>query len=48
MLKAKYKMHRFVNLLFYGIVWVSGYLVGIGLKGGDFFEKIKDFFASNF
>lgn len=44
MLKVKYKMHKFVNLLFYVIVWVSGYLVGFGMKGGNIIEKIKILF----
>ena len=46
MLKTKYKIHKFINLLFYGIFWFSGFLVGIGFKGGDFFEKIKTFIDS--
>lgn len=43
MLKVKYKMHKLVNILFYGIFWVSGFLVGYGFKGGNIFEKIKIF-----
>lgn len=46
MFKVKYKMHKFVNLLFYFIFWVSGFLVGYGLKGGNLFEKIKVFINS--
>lgn len=46
MLKAKYKMHRFINLLYYGIFWVSGFIVGVGFKGGDFFEKIKIYLST--
>lgn len=48
MLKAKYKMHRFVNILFYGIVWLSGYLVGFGMKGVGFFENFKKIFINWF
>lgn len=44
MFKAKYQLHRLVNILFYGIFWVSGLLVGLGLKGSVIFEKIKLFF----
>ena len=46
MFKIKYKMHRLVNILFYGIFWVSGFLVGYGYKGGNLFEKIKIFINS--
>lgn len=44
MLRAKYKMHRLVNLIFYGIMWVSGFLVGYGFKGGNIIEKFKQIF----
>lgn len=47
MLKVKYKMHKVVNLLFYFIFWLSGFLVGYGLKGGNIIEKIKIFIDSN-
>lgn len=43
MLQTKYKMHRLVNIIFYGIIWFSGYLVGYGMKGGGIFEKVKTF-----
>lgn len=39
MLKAKYKMHRLVNIVFYFIVFAIGFLLG----GGNF-EKIFDMF----
>lgn len=48
MFKAKYQMHRLVNILFYGIMWFSGFLVGLGLKGGVHIETIKDYFTSIF
>lgn len=48
MLKAKYKMHKLVNIIFYGIVWLSGYLVGIGFKGGGGLEKISNYFNNLF
>lgn len=48
MLKAKYKMHKLVNMLFYGIFWISGYLVGVGVKGGGGLEKLKDIFTNIF
>lgn len=46
MLKAKYKMHKLVNIIFYGIFWLSGFLVGYGIKGGNFYEKISKIFSS--
>lgn len=45
MLKVKYKMHRFVNILFYGVVFIGGFLVGYGFKGGDIIEKLKEIFV---
>lgn len=39
MLKAKYKMHRLVNIVFYFIVFAIGFLLG-----GGKFEKIIDMF----
>lgn len=48
MFKMKYKMHRLVNIVFYGVFWVSGFLVGYGLKGGNVIETIKLFFTNNF
>lgn len=44
MLKYKYKLHHFINILFYGIFWVSGLLVGLGLKGSHIYENIKEVF----
>ena len=46
MMKAKYKAHKLINIIFYGIFWLSGFLVGYGIKGGDFFEKISQIFNS--
>lgn len=43
MLKIKYKMHRFVNLIFYFIVFAFGFLIG-----GGKFENIKKIFISLF
>lgn len=40
MLGIKYKAHRLVNLVFYFIVFVVGFLLG-----GGHIEKIKDYFA---
>lgn len=50
MLKAKYQMHRLVNILFYGIMWFSGFLVGLGVKGSENYglEKVKDIFINIF
>lgn len=48
MLKIKYKMHRFVNLIFYFIVWLSGFLVGYGTKGVVSYENIKETFINWF
>ena len=39
MLKAKYKMHKFVNLLFYFLVFLAGFLLG-----GGKIEKVLDMF----
>ena len=44
MFKAKYKAHKLINILFYGIFWLSGFLIGYGLNGGGYIEKIKEFF----
>lgn len=41
-------MHRFVNLIFYFIVWLSGFLVGYGTKGVLTYEKIKESFVNLF
>ena len=41
MFKLKYKMHRFVNLIFYFIVFVFGFICGIG---GGKIEEIKEIF----
>ena len=48
MLKIKYKMHKFVNLIFYFIVWLSGFLVGYGTKGVLTYERIKESFTNWF
>lgn len=39
MLKIKYKMHRFVNLIFYFIVFALGFFIG-----GGKLENIKEIF----
>lgn len=41
MLKAKYKLHRLINILFYFIVFALGFLLG----GGNY-EKVVDMFNS--
>lgn len=41
MFKLKYKMHRFVNLIFYFIVFVLGFICGIG---GGKIEQINEIF----
>lgn len=46
MLKFKYKMHKLVNLIFYFILWLSGFLVGYGMKEVITYEKIKYFFSN--
>lgn len=48
MLKIKYKIHKLVNILFYFIVWISGFLVGFGTKGVLNYENIKETFISWF
>lgn len=40
MFKLKYKMHKIVNLIFYFIVFLIGFLLG-----GGHFEEIKDSIA---
>ena len=41
MLKIKYKLHRFINIIFYFVVFAIGFLLG----GGNF-EKVIDIFKS--
>ena len=41
--KLKYKLHGFINVLFYLIFFILGYLLG---QGGDIFEKIINYFNS--
>lgn len=48
MFKAKYQMHRLVNILFYGIMWFSGFLVGLGMKGSGLNENFKELFTNLF
>ena len=48
MLKIKYKIHKLVNLIFYFIVWFSGFLIGYGFKGVMTYEKIKESFTNWF
>lgn len=48
MLNVKYKMHRFVNLIFYFIVFISGFLVGYGFKEVSNYENIKETFINLF
>lgn len=48
MLKIKYKMHKIVNLIFYLIIWLSGFLVGFGMKGVLNYENIKKIISSIF
>ena len=48
MLRAKYQAHRLVNILFYAIMWFSGFLVGFGLKGSGVNENFKEIFTSIF
>ena len=41
MLKAKYKLHRLINILFYFIVFALGFILG-----GGHYEKVIDMFNS--
>ena len=41
MFKLKYKMHRLVNLIFYFIIFFTGFICGIG---GGKIEQIKEIF----
>ena len=43
MFRLKYKMHRFINILFYFIFFCIGFLIGLG---GAKIEKIFDLFSS--
>lgn len=43
MLRVKYKMHKFINLIFYFIVFVLGYMLG-----GGHIENIKEVFVGWF
>jgi len=40
MLKMKYKAHRFINMFFYFLVFLIGFLLG-----GGRIENIKDYFS---
>lgn len=42
MFKLKFKLHRLVNFIFYFIFWLSGFLVGFGMKGVLNYENIKE------
>lgn len=46
MFKAKYQLHKLVNIIFYGIFWFSGFLVGLGMKGSGIFENVKEIFTN--
>lgn len=41
MFRLKYKMHRFVNIIFYFLIFAVGFLLG----GGNF-EKVINMFKS--
>lgn len=43
--RLKYKLHRFINILFYLIFFILGYLLG---QGGEIFEKVFDIIRSMF
>ena len=43
MFKLKFKMHKLVNIIFYFIIFVIGFLFGIG---GKYIEEIFDLFNS--
>lgn len=43
MLKVKYKMHRFVNLIFYLLIFILGFICG-----GGKIENIKEIINSWF
>lgn len=40
MMKMKYKAHRLINMIFYFIVFLIGFLLG-----GGYIEKVKDYFS---
>lgn len=40
MLKAKYKMHKLVNIIFYFIIFAIGFLLG-----GGHLEKVLEMFS---
>lgn len=44
MFKLKYKLHRFVNIIYYGLVFLLGFIVG----GGYNYEYFKETFISLF
>lgn len=44
MFKLKYKLHRFINLIFYGLIFLLGFLIG----GGYNYEKFKEIFLTLF
>lgn len=43
MLRVKYKMHRLINILFYGLVFIIGFLLG-----GGKIENFKEIFYNWF
>ena len=43
MLKIKYKLHKLVNILFYFLIFIFGFLIGLG---GGKIEKIFDIFRN--
>ena len=43
MLKIKYKMHRFVNLIFYLLIFLLGFMLG-----GGKYENIKEIISKWF
>lgn len=45
MLQTKYKLHRLVNILFYGIVFIGGYI--LGASGKSIIEALKSLLIMN-
>lgn len=42
MLRIKYKLHHFVNIIFYFIIFIIGFVFGLLFKGGSIFEIFKE------
>ena len=40
----KSKIHRFINLMFYGLFFIAGYLIGSGFNFNNLLNYLKNIF----